>query len=395
MLKNKNHKTLPKKKILIGAVIAIIAVIVAVIAIMMANKEEKTKKLKRVSDPELARAMTYDQFVDGDENVEGTDNVKFSAFFLRDVNNDGDAEKIKGTCKQVGCDDTLYMEINVQTEGMLKNGKIEIDGKNFYLKTASPKDDQLKENYISENTKIMEFNDIESGTQKLMTGTVRSGDYTYSSTKANAIGGNINNLSRDDNKIIFTGTYVNENNEETEIRKEITLETDWYGTTYAYLYKTYSNDKELDNGIDADGGTVTLALDFTVEERNKELNVKYNYVEGNIPQLNGYDPLSVTCNDSANFFYYDEDTRMFTIDREAVADETTGKITSSISSLNYYTIKVKYPIEAIDETALIASVSMKIMTYFDGYNNPNDEFQNPYRSNEATKEITWSFVRSR
>ena len=44
MLKNKNHKTLPKKKILIGAVIAIIAVIVAVIAIMMANKEEKTKK---------------------------------------------------------------------------------------------------------------------------------------------------------------------------------------------------------------------------------------------------------------------------------------------------------------------------------------------------------------
>ena len=30
MLKNKNHKTLPKKKILIGAVIAIIAIIVAI-----------------------------------------------------------------------------------------------------------------------------------------------------------------------------------------------------------------------------------------------------------------------------------------------------------------------------------------------------------------------------
>ena len=177
MLKNKNHKTLPKKKILIGAVIAIIAVIVAVIAIMMANKEEKTKKLKRVSDPELARAMTYDQFVDGDENVEGTDNVKFSAFFLRDVNNDGDAEKIKGTCKQIGKEDTLYMEVNVQTEGILKNGKIEIDGKNFYLKTASPKDDQFKENYISDNTKVMELHDIDSGTQKLFSGIIRSGNY--------------------------------------------------------------------------------------------------------------------------------------------------------------------------------------------------------------------------
>ena len=45
MLKNKNQKTLPKKKILIGAAISIIAVIVAVIAIMMANKEEKTNQI--------------------------------------------------------------------------------------------------------------------------------------------------------------------------------------------------------------------------------------------------------------------------------------------------------------------------------------------------------------
>ena len=39
--------------------------------------------------------MTYDQFEDGDENIEGTDNVKFSAFYLRDLDGDGYAEKIK------------------------------------------------------------------------------------------------------------------------------------------------------------------------------------------------------------------------------------------------------------------------------------------------------------
>ena len=51
-----------------------------------------------IANQELLRAMTYEQFEDGDENVEGTDNVKFSAFFLRDLDGDGYAEKIKGTC---------------------------------------------------------------------------------------------------------------------------------------------------------------------------------------------------------------------------------------------------------------------------------------------------------
>ena len=77
--------------------------------------------------------MTYDQFAEGDDAIEGTDNVKFSAFFLRDINGDGYAEKIKGTCKQIGKEDTLYMEVNIQTDGILKNAKIEVDGKNFYL----------------------------------------------------------------------------------------------------------------------------------------------------------------------------------------------------------------------------------------------------------------------
>ena len=92
--------------------------------------------------------MNYEEFTDKDEEVEGTENVKFSAFFLRDINQDGYAEKIKGTCKEIGQEDTLYMEINVETAGMLKNAKIEIQGNNFYLQTALPKDNELKDNYI-------------------------------------------------------------------------------------------------------------------------------------------------------------------------------------------------------------------------------------------------------
>ena len=217
-LKEKFGKKFSRKKIL-SIAIFVVAVIATIIAIVVNQTSEQSSKKKVVAEGELARAMTYDQFVDGDEAVDGTDNVKFSAFFLRDVNNDGYAEKIKGTCKQIGDEDTLYMEVNVQTEGILKNGKIEIDGKNFYLATTAPKDNELKDNYIGPNIKTLEFNDMANGTQKLITGIVRSGDYSYSSSKANAIGSNINNLSRDDNKITFTGTYVGSDGNEIEIKK--------------------------------------------------------------------------------------------------------------------------------------------------------------------------------
>ena len=383
-----------KRKILIGGVIAVFMVAVLVVAAVIMNNQKEINNEKGVTDPELARAMTYDQFLPGDENVDGTDNVKFSAFFLRDLDGDGDAEKIKGTCRQVGREDTLYMEVNVQTAGVLKNGKIEVDGKNFYLKTGIPKDAQFKNNYISDNTKVMEFNNIGSGTQKLMSGVVRSGDYGYSSTKASAIGDNINNLSRDDNKIIFTGTYVDGEGNETEIRKEINLQMDWYGTTYASLYKTSYDDKVVGDGEDLANGTITFDLDFTASEVNKELSINENYVEGVVSQLNGYDPISVTCENSVSFFNYDEETKTFTIKRDAVVDNASGNITSSVSSACLYNVKVKYPIEAITKDELVTHVSLKLKTYFLGYNNANKEFTNPYKSNEVSKDIVWGFRHS-
>ena len=85
MLKKLKEKLSKKKIITIG--IAIIAIITTIVAIMLNQTETQSKKKRISADSELARAMTYDQFADGDENVEGTNNVKFSAFFLRDVNN--------------------------------------------------------------------------------------------------------------------------------------------------------------------------------------------------------------------------------------------------------------------------------------------------------------------
>ncbi len=390
-LKEKFKKGFSKKEIISIAIFAV-AIIATIIAIIVNQSNEQSSRRKKiVAGGELARAMTYDQFVDGDEAVDGTDNVKFSAFFLRDINGDGYAEKIKGTCKQIGKEDTLYMEVNVQTDGILKNAKVEIDGKNFYLATTAPKDNELKDNYIGTNIKTLEFNDMANGTQKLITGIVRSGDYSYSSSKTSAIGSNINNLSRNDNKITFTGTYVGSDGNEIEIKKEVVLQTDWYGTTSASISTSTSTYYDIQDRQNEEDGTLTLEAGIRASEENYQLNLKKNYIEGVIPQLNGYDPISVTMQSSTDSFSYDETNRKFIATREAVVNEN-GDITKSISRDNKYTLKIVYPLEAytsLDTSTL--TIDIPVMTYYEGYNNSNAEFTNPYKSNEVRGILSYTF----
>ena len=125
----------------ITLIIAIVLVIVGVVSTLIYKNVEYARML--ANNPELAKAMTYEEVKDGDENIEGTDNVKFDAFFLRDLNGDGYAESIRGTSKEIGKEDTLYMELNVQTAGYLKDAKITINDGNFYFQTTLPKDDEL------------------------------------------------------------------------------------------------------------------------------------------------------------------------------------------------------------------------------------------------------------
>ena len=195
----KTNKGKEKRVLNINLWLVAVAIIASVIGVFFLSKA-KINNLKLNLSPENQRAINYGQYQDGDEAVDGTDNVKFNAFFLRDLNGDGYAEKLKGTCKEVGKEDTLYMEIIVQTAGKLKNGKIEINGQNFYFQTVLPKDNELKSSYIGSDIKLIEFEDLNNGTQKMLADIVKSGDYSYDSAKYSSIGSNVNNYSRDDNK---------------------------------------------------------------------------------------------------------------------------------------------------------------------------------------------------
>ena len=92
-------KSLGRRFTIIGVTLfCIFAIVVSVLYIMSCQNVDGVKK-KKIMDSELARAMTYEQFGDGADDVFSTDgetrvdNVKFSAFLLRDLNGDGYAEK--------------------------------------------------------------------------------------------------------------------------------------------------------------------------------------------------------------------------------------------------------------------------------------------------------------
>ena len=370
------------------SVIVMCTLITSIIGIIITLNS--SKKVSRLSSPEISRSMTYDRVEEGEEAVEGTENVKFDAFFLRDLDGDGYAEGIRGTCKEIGKEDTLYMEINVQTAGVLKNAKITINGQNFYLQTSLPRDEQLKDNYIGNNTKEIELNDLSNGTQKLITGFVRSGDYTNNSTKIAAIGNDTSKYSKENNQIVLTGTYVTDEGEEIEISKTVNFTVDWYGKTSASITAT-TQTYQIANAIDEENQTFTTNFNVTIQETKQQLLLSKLFVEGTIPELNGYAPTEVKLTGSTDNFNYDETTRQFTIQREATIDEN-GVVTTSIARSNTYKLQVKYPLEAYESIGTEEiSIKIPVKGYYEGYNNPNEEFNNPYKSNTAAATIVVNY----
>ena len=375
-----------KTQVITSTLAVLVIVAIAIVAILQSGN---TKNSQGGISPELAKAMTYPEVKEGENAVDGTDNVKFDAFFLRDLDGDGEAESIRGTSREIGKEDTLYMELNVQTAGHLEDAKITVNGENFYLQTALPEDEQLLQSYIGNNTKEIAFKQISNGTQKLLTGIVRSGDYSVSSRKADAIGNNINNYSKS-NSVTLTGTYVDESGARTSITKTVDFQIDWYGTTTARIYTTSQN-KNIEDAINEEEGAINL--DFTVytEETEKELLLSKNYVEGEIPELNGYAPAEVVYTGSNGIFEYNAETKTFTITREATVNED-GTVSSKLSTSNSYGIRVTYPLDAYYSLGTdTVQIRIPVKTYYEGYNNQSSEFTNPYKSNTAQATIVANY----
>ena len=401
--RNKGKKFNMEKILSIKSFFLIIALILAVIVTLI-SLFMKSKNVNKYSgvNPENLRAMTYEEVSDEDEKVEGTDNVKFSAFFLRDLDSDGYAEKLKGTCKEIGTSDTLYISLNVLSDGVLKNGKIEFINNNYIFNTALMSDDVIDGTYINTDTTSINLKNVQNGTQKLIIGKIKAGDYRYSSKTFEKIT-NVNKYN-DINKVILTGEFESYSGETVNIRKEVELNVDWYGSVKAEIPSSYIKNKQNKyqnynlNGIkDEAKGVVKIKFKVVTQEVNNKLLLFRNVTTGVIPELNGYKPVSVNISNTDVNFSFDENTGEFCIIKQAELD-TTGIIAKkaytgeySTNRYNEYSMMVEYPIEAIEEMASSIKILIPVETYYEGFNNTNIEFENPYISNIAKETLTINY----
>lgn len=192
-----------KNKIILITVASVIAI--AVITGLALLLRKSINKTATELDPEIVRSMSYTQISDEDAKIEGTDYVQFSAFFTRDLDGDGNAEKLLGTCRNVNSADTLYLDLNVLSDGYLKDGKITINGTNFNYSMSMVKDSVLKNNYLSDDVTEIELNNVNAGTEKLIIGNVLAD-----------VGNDTNNYSKV-SSITLTGTHVSDEGVETHI----------------------------------------------------------------------------------------------------------------------------------------------------------------------------------
>ena len=381
-----------KKKYLILSIILILILIV--ILLLIYKNVNNTNSLSS----ELQRYQSYTQVTDGDEDIEETDNVKFDAFFLEDLDSDGIAEGVRGTCNEIGTSKTLYMELEVIEEGYVKDGVISIGSENFYFKTTLVADNEISQNYVSTNTSSIEFNDISCGIEKTIIGSVRSGDYSSTSTITSALDKNINNYSRDDNFITFSGIYVDDDGNETSFSKTVYLTVDWYGEVNCNITSQSQNQNIKLSSFDSllSDEEITLTFSITVTETENELLMYGSYIYGIIPEFNGYSATSCTITGTNVTYTYDEETNEFTAQREAVTDEdgniTTNGYSSKIkaTSYNIFNFTITYPIDAYfvfgDVTSFDYAITINALNK--GYNNPNEEFDNPYISDTKTAIVT-------
>ena len=367
-----------KKKVLkITGIVAIVMVLLGVIGVSIFKE---TKKVALQSDPEIRRSMEYEQVADGDENT-NSPYVQFDAFFLRDLNGDGYAESIRGTCRDISDTDTLYMEINTLTNGTFKNGKITINSQNMNLQTAIVEDNVIKQNYISDNTTTIELKDMVNGTQKLMYGTVKASDFGNDTTKYSKI-----------NSITLTGTHVADNGTKTQVSKTVDFTVDWHGDVQASIYN-YTGTQNIEDIVDETNKNITLSFSVTTREDIDKLILKSAVLEGKIPEINGYKPTSVETTSTNVDFNYDSETGNFTFRKEATLGEN-GIVSNAVSDYNTFSLKVTYPYEVYEAlTEDTISIQVPVQAYYEGYNNPSSEFENPIKSNIAERTITFLWRR--
>ena len=350
------------KRIILAVMMILITLLISLFFVLNKNKKIDSELLS-----EMLRAEELLKTREPSTENSGED-IDFKVFFLRDTDGDGYAEEKKEVYRQLGTNDTLFVDLNIKTQGYLKNGEITLEsGGNFKWRTTLVNSNIIKGDYIGETNNIKLQDTLSNGTQILLYGTVISN-----------IGNNIYNYDKT-STMKLTGTFVDEDGNETPVEKVEKVTMNWYGETNTTIYST-SQKYNINNAITED--KFIANFDISVSETKNQLLLQKQEAEAIIPEVNGYKATKVEVKSSNVKSNYDEETGILTISREATVD-ANGEIIKSINRNNPYNVEVTYPIEAYQEEGK-DTLEIQIPITGRNYGFNNDKYTNPHISTDTT-----------
>ncbi len=351
----KSTKTILK---IAGLMIVLLTTIVAICMRQANNKISLTEE--QLFENRVAKS--YNELTNADKET-NVANVKFGAYFLRDLEGNNVAHMLDGTCKQIGeYRDELYFDIQVSGDSYIDNAKIKITNANFYAQFNYLKDDYLKDNYKGVYS-VIEFNRIEGGSEEQIYGSISTATIN-----------NYNDYSKTA-LVTFTCDYHDIYTGEVEqVEKIVPITVDWYGSLNTAVRANTNSYAPKPSGN-------TVSTTFEVEEFS-DLLLKDRTIVIKVPNIRQWSPVSARLSD-ANAVY-DPEMQTLTLTSESVYDEN-GELTNSIPKKATYTIYATYPEDAFYYSNLVGSddifngrdaIKFDTTVTTNAYSNQKPEFEN-------------------
>lgn len=245
------------------------------------------------------------------------ENVEFDAYF---VNGKTKTHEIES---KIGEGSSIYLSIAVKNAGYLKNAKVEFEGNeensnaNFLVKELTQANQAISAVNTTEN--YIELNQINKNEQANIQIPICFDNKDKIS---------LNEFSKE-NIAKLTGTYVDANGKEKQIKAQIKIKLDWTQDTEIALEEQIV--KYIPYTVDSQNGVIMQTV-VRASVLNNNMPVKEENIEITVPTIANTKPTSV--NVAANTTKAtngDENAVAFTKD-DYTYDETSGKITITVKN---------------------------------------------------------------
>ena len=282
-------------------------------------------------------------------------NVEFDTYFK------DNETKTKAAIKTIGEKNYLYITIKVNNKGYLKNIVVDLDNPNFKV------EDEFTAKEVSkiEDNKIY-FNQIVKGEAVELAIPIEMVTTTSEKISLSQI--------YKENKIKFTGTYVDGDGNEKQAKKDVTVNLAWTAEKYPELNIGFS--KFIPYEIN---GEKYLVLQMNVESYLKDNNlpVKEDKIEISIPSIDGVKPEEVKvvanttkatngdesgANFSSSNYNYDANSNKVTIMVENEAN-AQGEVSWSKQAKDEFLVTCIYKKEIAKSVPVTLEASSEISIY--------------------------------